>query len=227
MVEQYQAQHDLRPGSSITVLLTRTFRGKVRRGACRERQLRLCDVLPLAKLSLEASLFVNMKQTFQQARGSAIGNQVSPILANLAVSVLEVDWRRRYPVQRFSSRLFTTRYVDNRLTLADEHLLDFSFLSIFSDLAFYQPPVQPECVPGDEGDQFLGFHTHPASRKLVFVQPQEDFQIRPFLAAGTVANKYAPVQSRMAGIPFHLLKLKKILYIWHALTLTEASLKLK
>ena len=141
-----------------------------------------------------------MKQTFQQVRGSAIGNQVSPTLANLAVSVLEVDWRRRCddPAQRFSSRLFTTRYVDNRLTLADEHLLDFSFLSIFSDLAFYQPPVQPECVPGDEGDQFLGFHIHPASRKLVFVQPQEDFQFRPFLAAGTVANKYAPVQSRMA-----------------------------
>ena len=112
VVEQYQAQHDLRPDSSITVLLKerntrlRTFQGKVRRGACRERQLRLCDVLPLAKLSLEASLFVNMKQNFQQVRGSAIGNQVSPILANLAVSVLEVDWRRRYddPVERFSSR---------------------------------------------------------------------------------------------------------------------------
>ena len=61
--------------------------------------------------------------------------------------------------------------VDNRFILADEHLLDFSCLSIFSDLVFYQPPVQLECVPGDEGDQFFGFHIHPASRKLVFVQP--------------------------------------------------------
>ena len=60
----------------------------------------LKDLCQLCELSLHTSLFSHMKRVFKQQRGSAIGNQISPSLANIAASYLEHQWFFcRHPVE--------------------------------------------------------------------------------------------------------------------------------
>lgn len=61
----------------------------------------------------------------KQVRGSAISNQVSSALANLAISMLEQEWRNSNVsfLSRHESHLFLTRYVDNRLVVVNRELL--------------------------------------------------------------------------------------------------------
>ena len=49
----------------------------------------LKDLSRICQLSLEKSFFTQMGRIFKQTRGSAIGNQISPSLANIAVSYKE------------------------------------------------------------------------------------------------------------------------------------------
>lgn len=69
---------------SIDLQQTDSQRGKHRKPSKQPYQLRMGDIIPLAKLSLEASIFSQMGQRFQQVRGSAIGNQISPIRTQMA-----------------------------------------------------------------------------------------------------------------------------------------------
>ena len=41
-----------------------------------------------------------MNHTFQQVRGSAIGNQISPVLDNITVSQVEHQWYTQPQIQR-------------------------------------------------------------------------------------------------------------------------------
>eukprot|EP00439_Symbiodinium_sp_Y106_P043682 s5926_g5.t1 len=52
-------------------------------------------------------------------QGSAIGNQISPFLANIAVSYKEQQWYDSYrnALEALRSQVYITRYVDNRLVL--------------------------------------------------------------------------------------------------------------
>ena len=65
----------------------RIWKGKQRESAMRVHTVHLKDVVDICKLSCEVSMFTVLGQTFRQTRGAAIGNQISPALANATVAV--------------------------------------------------------------------------------------------------------------------------------------------
>ena len=108
----------------------RIFRGTKRALQGRAFHIRLGDILPLCMLSLQTSLFTQMQQVFQQVRGSAIGNQISPVLADIAVSYAEEQWwiQNAHLIQPFRDRFFICRYVDNRLVVYSDCIAHCSWM---------------------------------------------------------------------------------------------------
>ena len=70
----------------------RVFQGQFKGHNIRTRVIWLKDLCQLCELSLHTSLFSHMKKVVKQQRGSAIGYQISPSLANSTVSYLEHQW---------------------------------------------------------------------------------------------------------------------------------------
>ena len=70
----------------------RIFRGSKRALRGRAFHMYLKDILKLCSLSLQTSLSVQTQQVLQQMRACAIGNQISPLLADIAVSFVEQRW---------------------------------------------------------------------------------------------------------------------------------------
>ena len=70
----------------------RIWKGRQRKSAKRIYTIFLRDVVGICKLSCEVSMFTVMGGTFRQTRGAAIGNQISPTLANATVAVREQQY---------------------------------------------------------------------------------------------------------------------------------------
>ena len=177
----------------------RVFRGRRRQPATLTRQVRISDIVDLCRLSLQASIFQQMGRTFRQVRGSAIGNQVSPILADVAVSFCEQRWGKEHlpAIQASGLDFFATRYVDNRLVVYDHRLASRVELQLLLHDHFYQLPVELEQVSSGE---FLGTAILVPQFQLTFQQPREDWQFRHSLSAGSTAQHFAAVRSRMCMI---------------------------
>ena len=174
----------------------RVFQGSFRRQRQKTGIIWLDDLLSICKLPLSTSLFAQMNRMFKQQRGSAIGNQISPSLANVAVSFLEQAWHDKHEarIRRLGSELYIIRYVDNRLVLCSEALAEQPFMQEFLSAYFYRHPVELEPVRNGE---FLGTILHSGSRALVFQQPTESFQFRPMNSAGTLAHKMSAALARI------------------------------
>ena len=65
----------------------RIGRGRPRKAAKRIVLIHLTDVMDICALSCDASVFTVMHKVFRQCRGATIGNQISPMLAGLTVSM--------------------------------------------------------------------------------------------------------------------------------------------
>ena len=203
LINQYASKQVL-PQEQIkfTVMLhaseprLRVFQGSFRRQRQKTGIIWLDDLLSICKLSLSTSLFAQMNRMFKQQRGSAIGNQISPSLANVAVSFLEQAWHDKHEarIRRLGSELYIIRYVDNRLVLCSEALAEQPFMQEFLSAYFYRHPVELEPVHNGE---FLGTILHSGSRTLVFQQPTECFQFRPMNSAGTLAHKMSAALARI------------------------------
>ena len=156
----------------------RIFRGTKRALQGRAFHIRLGDILLLCMLSLQTSLFTQMQQVFQQVRGSAIGNQISPIVADIAVSYVEEQWwiQDEHHIRPFRDHFFICRYVDSRLVVFPEAIAHCSWMKELCQLEFYQHPVELEEV---ESGEFLGTVLHPAERRLAFIIPNKQFQFKP------------------------------------------------
>ena len=92
LVTQYAAKQNANLSEiSFTVQLAatepklRVFQGQLHK--IRTGVIWLKDLCQLCELSLHTYLF-SLKKVFKQQRGSVIGNQISPSLANIAVSYL-------------------------------------------------------------------------------------------------------------------------------------------
>ena len=171
----------------------RVFRGRRRQPATLTRQVRISDIVDLCRLSLQASIFQQMGRTFRQVRGSAIGNQVSPILADVAVSFCEQRWSEEHlpAIQASGLDFFATRYVDKRLVVYDHRLASRVELQLLLHDHFYQLVSSGE---------FLGTAILVPQFQLAFQQPREDWQFRHYLSAGSTAQHFAAVRSRMCMI---------------------------
>ena len=97
----------------------RIWKGRPRKAAKRTVLIHLSDIVNICELSCDASVFTVMRKVFRQCRGATIGNQISPMLAGLTVSIEEEIYVRH--LQSFfvnnKELFFCTRYVDNRLVV--------------------------------------------------------------------------------------------------------------
>ena len=97
----------------------RVWRGRARKAAKRTVLIHLSDIVHICELSCGAGVFTVMHKVFRQTRGATIGNQISPMLAGLTVSIEEEIYVSH--LQSFFDAnkplFFCTRYVDNRLVI--------------------------------------------------------------------------------------------------------------
>ena len=176
----------------------RVFQGQYKRHKIKTGVIWLKDLCQLCELSLHTSLFSHMKKVFRQQRKSAIGNQISPSLANIAVSYLEHQWYQKHKdaLEKHSGELYIVRYVDNRLVFCGQHLADRWFMQEFLADFFYRHPAELEAVTNGE---FLGTILDANLRTLSFQQPAASFQFRPFRSAGTEAHKLSAAAARICS----------------------------
>ena len=93
----------------------RVFQGPFKRHKIKTGVIWLKDLCQLCELSLHTSFFSHTKKVFKQQRGSAIGNQISPSLANIAVSYLEHQWHQKHKdaLEKHSDELYVVRSVES------------------------------------------------------------------------------------------------------------------
>ena len=109
----------------------RVFQGSYKRHRSKTGTIFLKDLSRICQLSLETSFFTQMGRIVKQTRGSAIGNQISPSLANIAVSYNEQQWcdANRQALEALPSQVYIIRYVDNRLVLCSDQTSNRWFFS--------------------------------------------------------------------------------------------------
>ena len=174
----------------------RVFQGSYKRHRSKTGTIFLKDLSRICQLSLETSFFTQMGRIFKQTRGSAIGNQISPSLANIAVSYKEQQWfdTHRQALEALPSQVYIILYVDNRLVLCSEQTSNRLFFQQFLAPFFCGHPVELEAVLDGE---FLGTTLNPQTRRLEYRQPTARHQFRPFRTAGTDSHKFSAAYARI------------------------------
>ena len=183
---------------SQTETTLRIFRGRPRKASKIQRQIRFGDIYRICALSLQASIFTHMQQTFQQVRGSAIGNQISPTLANITVSHVEHQWisqpHTQSLLQRHSDGIYIIRYVDNRLVIVDYQQQHHAAMQQFLTDTFYQSPVLLEPEPDNT---FLGCDINPDQQTISYIQPANTWQFQLYTSAASKQHKLSAAYSRI------------------------------
>ena len=117
-------------------------------------QILVKDLPMIVKLSFDSCIFQTLGRVFKQHRGTGIGNQISPVVSNIAVTLIERTWYfcfqtqlnsvyRRYPMNML-------RYVDSRFLMYNAELQQCLALKTFAHKFFYEHPVELEDVGSDE-----------------------------------------------------------------------------
>ena len=184
----------------------RIWKGRPRRGAQKTYLVYLRDVVNICRLSCECSVFTLMGKVFRQQRGATIGNQISPTLANLTVSLLEQRFMERHPdlIQQLG-HFYCVRYVDNRLLIVESDKAHFTALQqLFSNM-FYEHPVELEQVVSTDADQeFLGFDLIAHQAQLHLLLRDEPWKIRLPQSAGPLYQKIAAFTAKRHSILRHV-----------------------
>ena len=181
----------------------RIWKGKQRRSAMRVQTIFLKDVVDICKLSCEVSMFTVLGQTSRQTRGAAIGNQISPTLANATNAVHEQRFAEKvdYIMHKHFQQVWCIRYVDNRLVVIAKTMCDHPFIKDFLEDNFYEEPVVLESVATpDAVQEFLGFDLQVHTYKILLLMREAPWKIRPSSSAGTLRQKLAAYQSKKHSI---------------------------
>ena len=115
----------------------RIFQGSYKRHRSKTGTIFLKDLSRICQLSLETSFFTQMGRIFKQTRGSAIGNQISPSLANIAVSYKEQQWydSHRSALEALRSQVYIIRdWYSARIQHPADGSFNNSWLHIFMDI---------------------------------------------------------------------------------------------
>ena len=93
-----------------------------------------------------------------------MGNQISPILSEIAVAAVEVAWARAWSSQFVEHNIFHCwRYVDNRVLLMSQSSKAHTAVQSILHSDFYGAPVQLELV---NDNHFLGFDVVPECTRI-------------------------------------------------------------
>ena len=180
---------------------SRVFQGFTKRSKqINARVIYLCHITPLIQMSFDLGVFQALGKLWTQICGTSIGNQVSPVLSNIAVSLEERAWYSAYTtfITNSTKLWFRCRYVDNRLSLAAGALTFQEAVRKFQDTDFYRHPV---CLEAVTDHKFLGFIINAKNRTLQFIMPQHNWQFRSTKSAGSSRMNLSGFRSRV-----HLIK---------------------
>ena len=172
----------------------RIWGGRPRKGAKRAYSVFLQDVLSICQLSCECNAVTVMGKSFRQQRGATIGNQISPTLANLTVSLVEQKFveQNSLQLQRTAPHFYCVRYVENRLLIVDQRWMHLSCLKTLCSDLFYGSPVELETVSATDAEQeFLGFDVQVLRASVTVLQRDEPWKVRICNSAGARAQKLA------------------------------------
>ena len=148
-------------------------------------------------------MFTVLGRRFRQTRGAAIGNQISPTLANATVAVHEQIFAEKvdYVIRNDSQRMWCIRYVDNRLVVMAKTLSNNPHIKSFLEDNFYQEPVVLESVTApDAVQEFLGFDLQVQIYKILLLIRDAPWKVRPSSSAGTLQRKLAAYNSKKLSI---------------------------
>ena len=185
----------------------RVWRGRPRRAAKRTVLIHLSDIVDICQLSCEASVFTVMHKVFRQTRGATIGNQISPMLAGLTVSIEEEIYVRHLQsfFDAYKPLFFCTRYVDNRLVIVSDRILRDHRLQHFLHNNFYQHPVELEHVTSSDAiEEFLGFDLQLKHHRLQLLLRPDLWKIREPNSAGPERHRTAAFQCAKIHIERHV-----------------------
>ena len=137
-------------------------------------QIWVKDLPMIVKLGFDSCVFETLGQVYKQPRGTGIGNQISPVVSNIAVTLIERTWYYSFQNQLSSIyRRYPTvmiRYVDNRFLMFSAGLKNRLALKTFAHKFFYESPVELEDVGSDE---LLGIDVDAANRTVTYRQPTQ------------------------------------------------------
>ena len=194
----------------------RVFQGSYKRHRSKTGTIFLKDLSRVCQLSLETSFFTQMGRIFKQTRVSAIGNQISPSLANIAVSYKEQQWfnMHRQALEALRSQVYIIRDVDNRLVLCSEQTFNRWFFQQFLAPFFYGHPVELEAVLDGE---FLGTTLNPHTRRLSTDSQLPDISFDHFVQLALTHVSFRPLMQGyvwQAAPLFHFNKPKPMYRLW-------------
>ena len=144
------------PRNKISPIHSRKPTYSVKSNMVQIQAQRIPDII---KFSFDASAFTAIGEVFQQTCGTAMGNQISPILSTCTIVATEITWLRMFDQYvssvHMADQLWICRYVDNRAIIVDsEELQRNPYIWQLTSWHFYKRPVQHE----DENcNDFLGF----------------------------------------------------------------------
>ena len=182
----------------------RVGRGRPRQGGTRMYSIKLRDIVPICELSYQCSFFALLQKVYKQQRGAAIGNQISPMLASLTVSMIEQQsfHQHRDLLQQYGSQFLCLRYVDNRIVLLNPLLHRLWPFREFLGNNFCVAPVQLEAVQSPQAQcEFLGFDARLwPTRSFQLLMQNELWRFRLPSGASTPHQKLALYRSRFNAI---------------------------
>ena len=210
MIQRYCRSNRLDIATAVMSVPSRTHKyhqpsiqGKVSFADQPMVKIQLKHVLDIVKMSFDLGIFHVAGLSFRQTHGTAIGNQISPVLSGISVSKIEHDWVCQHPT--VLKHITVVRYVDNRYILVPVHILtEPDLLRDFQQLCdkdFYIPPVELE--PVKDPEEFLGFKISLSARRISFILPLEKWQHRHPRSAGSQQNKLSAFNARAALIRAH------------------------
>jgi hypothetical protein len=126
-----------------------------------------------------------------------MGNQLSPILCDIAVTCTEQVWQKTYSVwlQNHHMTQFFYRYVDNRMAIFPKAHLIHQCMQQFCSHQFYQAPVMLEDVGSSV---LLGCSIDIQNRTCEYVVPNAEWQFRSIRSAGSERLNLSGLRSRAA-----------------------------
>ena len=152
---------------------------------------------PIVQLSFEMGIFTAFQQCWKQVRGTSMGNQLSPVLCDIAVTCTEQMWRATHKIWLDNHRTsqFLFRYVDNRLGVFPKQQLYSATMKQFCSTVFYGAPVILETVADNI---ILGCAIDVSNRSCTYVVPDQPFQFRSIRSAGSQRLNLSGLRSRAA-----------------------------
>ena len=149
---------------------------------------------PIVQKSLTTHYFLALNRVWHQIRGAGIGSQISPILSNLAVTMVEHSWQDTFS-QFLNAPTFPhliIRYVDNRFVLFDVSQVNNTAIATFFIIGLLRST-------GGIGDcwrwPFFRVPSWPGQPHFEYITPPPQ-QIRDFSSAGSLRLRLSGLQSR-------------------------------